>query len=929
MTRREFLGRATAASATLALTSAPSGAADAPNRVSVQSPFDLGPGADGNSLALEGTIAVGSGAPLGGIGTGFIELRPDGCFHEWQILNSGAWGGGRHRGGRAGVAPPVSPNLRFLLRAAKAGGGAPQLRRLYLRSDENDLYSLGYVQDVEGIDYEAYYPLTTLRYRDALLPVRVSATAFSPFMPGKTRDSATPGFHLVFTLENTSTETVEASLLSILDNPVVARSENRQLKNTLRHEGDCSSLLLESDAQPEEKFDLGSICLSVTGGDRSWISGTFRQYALPGLAEWSSRRVNSMRLDLLQDFFKSGRLPNTEASRDPAQEFKLTDEEIDALSSGQLKDYCRQLSGDALLNRVISDARAADPKGADTDALMRTLLKEIASNLSDSLAGGERLSSTWGTGALASAVTLAPRQRVEIRFTLGWFFPHHAPGGREIGHQYANWFKDAGEVNTFLLTNYAAHREGTESFARALADTSLGGPMAFAWSSQLGTLVKNTWWSKAGHYAIWEGLGCCGLSTTDVDFDGSWSVVALFPELKLGQMRHLTAFQNELGQVPHNYSDGFDRIDRSGFGRVDMNPQWVMMVCRDYLWTGDTDYLTAMWPGVIKAMDYTGSLDTDGDGLPDKGCGFQTYDQWGLRGAPSYIASLWIGALRATVRLARDLGKTDDAQRWQVLLEKASASFDRVLFNGDYYSLWVDGALRDEICMSDQISGEWFSHLMGLPMTVSEKNLARAVDSIWKYNFTPETGLHNATAPKGGLDGPAINNLQAGGVWSGIEFAFASFLMDHGRYADGVRLVEAVHRRYLRAGMPWNHVECGTHYTRAMSSWSTLLAATGFKPDWPAQTLAILPGVPGDFHAPWVTAAGFGRISRKSNTLRIDCIGGVLKFKKLQVNSAKARPAVRLSGVAVGVSASREGSLTTLEFTLPLAINAGESLTVR
>ena len=232
MSRRKFLGTATAASATFALAPAPGEAADAAHGVHVQNPFGSGargvaaPGANGGALAIPGTLSVGSGAPLGGIGTGFVELRPDGCFHEWQILNAGPWSGNRQgRGATASVAS-TPPNLRFLLRTARSGGGAPQLRRLYLRSDENDLYSLGYVQDIEFIDYEAWYPMTTLRYRDALLPVRVSATAFSPFMPGKTRDSATPGFHIVFTLENTSKETVQACLLSVLDNPLVSALEN-------------------------------------------------------------------------------------------------------------------------------------------------------------------------------------------------------------------------------------------------------------------------------------------------------------------------------------------------------------------------------------------------------------------------------------------------------------------------------------------------------------------------------------------------------------------------------------------------------------------------------------------------------------------------------------------------------------------------------
>lgn len=925
MSRRKFFGAATATSATLALSIVPGKATASSGKD--QHSFGLGSNPAGGPVALPSTIAMGSGAPLGGIGTGFLEVRPDGCFYEWQILNSGQWAG--RRGQRRVINDASTPNLRFLLWTAKPEAKSQQLRRLYLRSNENDLYSLGYAQDIQGIDYEAWFPMTTLHYRDTTLPVRVSATAFSPFMPGKTRDSATPGFHIVFTLENISSETVQASLLSVLDNPLVAGLENRQLKNTVHRDGDSTNLLFETDATPENKADLGSLCLAVTGGDHSWISGTFHDFTVPGLCKWSNRRVNAMLLDILQDFFKTGRLPNTSAERDPAEEFKLNNTEIDALSTDQLKTWLGQLSGDALFNRVISDARAANPDAADTDGEMKILLKEIARNLSGDLAGGDRGSSTWGTGALASGVTLKPGQKVEVRFTLGWFFPHHINNrGEELGHMYANWFNNAAEVNQFLLKDYGVHREGTEAFARTLAETSLGEPLAFVWSSQLGTLVKNTWWSKDGHYSIWEGLGCCGQSTTDVDFDGSGSIIALFPDLKLGQMKDIIRFQNDAGQVPHNYSDGFDRIDRGGYGRVDMNPQFVMMVCRDYLWTGDKDYLNAMWPTVVKAMNYTGSLDSNGDGLPDQDCGFQTYDQWKMQGAPSYIASLWIGALRAAIRLARETGNAANGQGWQALLDKASASFDHLLFNGEYYSLWVDGERRDEICMSDQVAGEWFSRLMGLPPTISEKNLSRAMNSIWKNNFSPETGLRNATAPKGGLDGPVMDNHQAGGVWSGIEFAFASFLMDYGRFGDGAALVEAVYRRYLRAGMPWTHVECGSHYTRAMSSWATLLAATGFKPDLPAQSLVIAPVVPGDFHAPWVMASGFGRVSRKGGVLTIDCRAGALEFKKLQINIPKKNPIVRLAGRVVAAEAIQESGSITLEFAQPLSIKAGQSCTI-
>ncbi len=869
-------------------------------------------------VTIPETMPMGSGAALGGIGTGFVEIRADGCFYEWQIFNAGPWGQNVHS---TTAPPPPGPQyLRFLLRARKISGGAPEVRRLYLRSDENDLYSLPFAQDVESIDYFAWFPMTGLRYNDPTLPVRVSAQAFSPFFPGNARESGTPGFHMVYSLENISNDAVEVSLAGFLDNPLASALADRKLTNTISQDGDVTRLMLETAAQTDFPSGIGNMCLSVTGGDPSYIAGTFRQYMLPGECHWRTERIHSMTVDVLAGFQSTGRLPNTKGSTDPSIGLPSLDA-IDALSAAQVAQKIKELSADALLARIFADARVANPNGG-TDA-DRELLKEVYNNLAEDN-GPRHL--TWGTGALASTVKLAPGQKAEIRFTMSWFFPHHlARDGREIGHMYNNWFSDAAGVNRFLCTSYARHRSATEAFARTLTDTTLGDAMAFVWSSQLSTLVTNTWWTKDGGYAVWEGLGCCGLSTTDVDYQGSYSIVALFPELKLSQMQRIIEFQNELGQVPHNFAGDLDRVDR-GFKRVDMNPQFVMMVYRDYLWTGNRDYLTSMWLHVVRAMAFTESLDTNGDGLPDRDTSLQTYDQWGMRGTPSYVASLWIGALRAAVRIADAAGKPDDSKRWADLLKKASASFDALLFNGEYYSLWVDGQTRDELCMTDQISGEWFSHLIGLDTTISRKNLSQAVASIVKYNFNSEFGLHNATAPKGGAGLLALTNFQAGGVWSGIEFAFASLLIDHGHYAEGARIVEAIHRRYLRAGRPWNHVECGNHYTRPMSSWATLLAATGFKPDAHNQSLELIPKAPGNFRAPWVTTSGFGTISRSGRTLAMHCVYGKLELKSLKAPAGVSN--AQLEGHTLSAKVLKHSDSVTLELSKPASLGANQTLTI-
>lgn len=872
----------------------------------------------GAPFTIPSTMPMGSGTPLGGIGTGFVEIRPDGCFYEWQIFNSGPWS----QNVRSTTAPPGSgpEYLRFVLRTQKTSDEVPQVRRLYLRSDENDLYTLSFVQDVESIDYDAWFPMTGLRYNDRSLPVRTSAQVFSPFVPGNARVTGTPGFYVAYSLENICDETIEVTLAGFMDNPLASALPERRLTNVVSQTDGVTSLHLKTAAQTDFPSGIGDMCFSVTGGGHSYIAGTFQEYALPGNCRWETPRVNYMVLSVLQEFLTSGRLPDTRGETDPS--FSLpTSSEIDDLSEAEVERNIQELRSDALLARVFADALAANVDG--NVKVGRDLLKEVRTNL---LGKNDTPRLTWGTGALASTVKLASGEKVEILFTLSWFFPNHLTAdGHAMGHMYSNWFRDAADVNRFLCMHHDEHRDATESFAGTLADTSLGDAMAFAWSSQLSSLVTNTWWTKDGSYAIWEGLGCCGLSTTDVDYQGSFPIIALFPELKLSQMKRIIAHQNDLGQVPHNYPGDVNRVD-AGFARVDMNPQFVMMICRDYLWTGDREYLTFMWPHVVRAMAFTESLDANGDALPDRDTGLQTYDQWRMRGTPSYIASLWTGALRSAILIAKDADNPGQARLWEDLLAKASASFDDMLFNGEYYSLWVDGKTRDELCMTDQISGEWFSHIIGLPTTTSEKNLNQSIDSIFKHNFTPEFGLHNATAPKRGAGLLALNNLQAGGLWSGIEFAFASLLMDHGRYTDGVKIVEAIHRRYLRAGQPWNHVECGGHYSRAMSSWATLLAATGFKPDVPNKTLAIVPTVAEDFRAPWVTASGFGTISRTGQTLSIHCARGALELRCLKLQMAVQ--SARIGAGPLVAHTTKAGKGTTFEFPTDVFLTANQTLTI-
>jgi hypothetical protein len=167
--------------------------------------------------------------------------------------------------------------------------------------------------------------------------------------------------------------------------------------------------------------------------------------------------------------------------------------------------------------------------------------------------------------------------------------------------------------------------------------------------------------------------------------------------------------------------------------------------------------------------------------------------------------------------------------------------------------------------------------------------------------------------------------VQASSPWTGIEYAIASMMLDFGLVAEGSRVVRNIHERYRRAGRFWRHIECGEHYYRAMSSWAVLLAATGFKIDVPRGELTVAPVVGGGtFRAPWVASSGWGRIDRTARRFALSCESGKLRFRRLRLRFA----ASGASGRRAGVTITRRGDWTTLEFRRAVALGEGDTLVI-
>jgi len=863
-----------------------------------------------------------SGIPLGGIGTGSIEIRPDGYFHEWQIFNRGSWA---LEPGEA--TPPDGPmpgpgTLAFYLRC-QAGEGPLRVRRLGLRSDQHDLYHLPWLKSVRAIEFEGRYPTARLSYVDPSLPVSASALAFSPIIPHEARLSATPGFYVSFTFENCSQEPLDVSLLSVLENPLVADGALRPMAITVTESDPTTHITLRMEAGSPDDSLAGSLCLSASGEHVSWISGASRAF-MRGFKHRPSAFVRAHQC-VHHRFRREGHLPNLGAAKPPPA--LPREDEITAMDEPAQRTLLTELLQLPSFNDFYRHLTEVEPDLVEIPEGRLSLLRDgliLVGNLDLESRG-------WGDTALCSSLRLAPGEKRDVLVTLSWHFPHHlSPSGRAIGHRYEDWFADALEVSQFLTKNWDNLSRHTCAFSEALYDTTLDPVLPEAWAGQLSTLAKATWWAKDGSFGVWEGLGCCGLNTTDVSYHGSFPLLTLFPYLERQQLESLAKLQTEDGRIPHAFFPDLSTVDDQ-FTRVDMNPQFVLLACRHYLWTGDVDFLRRCWPHVVKAMDQTATLDRNGDGLPDHGTALNTYDQWDFFGTPAYISSLWIAALQAGIRMAEDLGDTVRAGAWRALTGTASESFDRMLWNGEYYRLWVDNAgARDECCMTDQISGEGFSRLIGLEPNLPDERVTAALGAIFRHNFTPEGGLLNAVYPPSQPRRfPAYGNFQADAPWSGIEYVTAATLLELGLCEEGLAVVRSVHERYLSAGRHWNHVECGDHYYRAMASWWLLLASTGFKLDQPRQQLTFSPmSLDRDFRAPWFTPTGWGILRQTPDAFELSCRSGFVSFARLCIPIPAVPKSVRVGGREISHTAISTNRHMAIAFDEALILESGTVLEV-
>src|SRR5439155_8612837 len=111
-------------------------------------------------------------------------------------------------------------------------------------------------------------------------------------------------------------------------------------------------------------------------------------------------------------------------------------------------------------------------------------------------------------------------------------------------------------------------------------------------------------------------------------------------------------------------------------------------------------------------------------------------------------------------------------------------------------------------CLSDQMLGQWFAHVVGLGRVLPEAHVRETMGAIFRHNFrrdlsshascqrtyalNDEAGLLLCTWPNGGR--PAYPFPYADEVWTGIEYQVAAHMIYEGLLQEGLEIVQAVRR---------------------------------------------------------------------------------------------------------------------------------------
>lgn len=577
--------------------------------------------------------------------------------------------------------------------------------------------------------------------------------------------------------------------------------------------------------------------------------------------------------------------------------------------------------------------------------------------------------STTYVGSLGAFFSLSPIEEKEINFYLAWYFPNRINywgldedvKGKMIKNYYATKFSDSFEVVEYFKNNENYLEGKSKLFAETFFSSTLPENALNTVSSQLTIIRSNTCFrADDGNFYGFEGVcdnsGCCPLNCTHV-WNYEQALAFLFPSLER-TMRQVDYLYNtdEKGYMAFrtNIPLGIKRWQFKPAADGQMG--CILKLYREWKLSGDDEFLKKLWINAKKSMEFVWTeWDKNKDGLME-GEQHNTYDVE-LYGPNPFTSFLYLAALKAIGEMAEFLGEIEFSKICRKLFQEGKEKIIKKLWNGKYF---IQKCYKKTIppyqflsgCLSDQLFGEMWAEILNLGNLVDEKYIKKTLKSIYKYNFkkdfsehknymriyalAKEKGLLMCTWPEGKR--PEIPTPYSDEVWTGIEFQVTSHLIYKGFLKEAAEILDAIEERYdgIKRN-PFNHLECGHHYARALACWGILISWLGFWQDNIKKEIYFRPIIfKNKLKIFFSSGIGWGVYSYKllpgREIFEISVIHGFLELKKIFLKFWKNKKTklvnISLNQKFIKLNFKDNKNILEIEFEDMQKIKEGESLQI-
>lgn len=729
-----------------------------------------------------------------------------------------------------------------------SGGGAP-----------GKTYGLRRYGEAE---FASAFPFARVNLRDGSTPVSVEITGWSPFIPGDDDASSLPVAALEYTFQNASSERLDATFSFHSANFMRSAALERAIVRPVDQ-----GFVLENGGDESSPHEEGHFCVAIDNPGASVNCAWFRGGWFDTLSEvWRGVESGESR--------QAG--PPDEGGPSPGCSLSLRLRLAARDKSTVRLRLCWYVPvSDLSIGGEYSHADAPDRTGKCTCSAV-----------------GERTYRPW----------------------------------------YAGEFTGIDELNRHWESHYQELRDSSEQFSDCMSNSTLPAEVVDAVSANLGILKSPTVLRQTdGRLWAFEGCsdmeGCCPGSTTHV-WNYAQALPHLFPALE--RTLRATEFGENQNSIGHQAFRGYLPIaepPHDFLAAADGQLGGIMKVHREWMISGDDDWLSELWPLVRSSLDYCiETWDPEHRGIlvePHH----NTYDIefWG---PDSMCSSIYLGALKAACLMGQALG--DECTGYDNVYRRGRAYIEEELFNGEYFHQWVQwkglrAQLLDSLrfgyeksaspeetelveregpkyqygpgCLSDGVIGAWLAGVCGVGEILDSEKVESHLLSVYKYNFKRELSAHAnpqrstfalgsegglllCTWPRGGE--PELPFIYSKEVWTGVEYQVASHLMMFGHVQKGVDIVRTARARYDgRVRNPFDEIECGHWYARAMASYALIQGLTGFWYDRRSRVLRIRPQIEGDFSALLATDAGYGMAGVRNGEPFVDVVQGSIEIDRI------------------------------------------------